>query len=350
MKKPLSKTATRFTSREAIPLYRTVNILAVLSRYALMKDIDIALLIAGSGIQATDLDDPDFLATPEQEIILMQNITQLVPDPGLGLLIGSQYHIGIFGKVGAAAINSNTLLDAIKVFFKYSEVLLTYFHFEIIIKDNLAFATMNELIDLKDIRLFVCEREFASIYRIVSDLLGEPIKLTEIRFAYPEPKHVSSYQEIFQCPLVFNAENHVVVFDKSYLYKQLPMANPLAKKSYEKECKELSLRIKRQETMSKRVVQEILYRRNKIPDFNQLARFLNTSPRTLGRRLKEEGTSYKNLVSGIRKNKAIKLLRTSSLSIQQIAEEIGYNDLPNFYRAFKRWTGKTPGDFRTKAT
>jgi len=60
------------------------------------------------------------------------------------------------------------------------------------------------------------------------------------------------------------------------------------------------------------------------------------------------GTSYKDLVSGIQKNKAITLLQKTSLSIGQIAAETGYNDLPNFYRAFKHWTGKTPGSYRAK--
>ena len=168
--------------------------------------------------------------------------------------------------------------------------------------------------------------------------------------AYPKPVYASIYQDAFQCPVFFNAENHMIVFDKSFLYKPLPLANPLARKAYEKECMELSLRLKKQEVMSQKIIQEILFRRDDTPDFEYFARYLNTSPRTLRRRLKEEGTSYKKLVSGVRKEKAIKLLKTTSLPIQQIALETGFNDLPNFYRAFKRWTGKTPGDYRMEVS
>lgn len=126
------------------------------------------------------------------------------------------------------------------------------------------------------------------------------------------------------------------------------MANPLARKTYEKECRDLYLRIKKQEKVSKRVHQEILFHRKGIPDFSQMARHLNTSPRTLRRRLAEEGTSYKDIVAGIQKNKAIKLLKNTSLSTGQIAQEMGYDDLPNLFRAFKHWTGKTPGSYRER--
>jgi AraC-like DNA-binding protein len=76
---------------------------------------------------------------------------------------------------------------------------------------------------------------------------------------------------------------------------------------------------------------------------------MNISPRTLRRRLIGEKTSYKSLVEDIRKNKAIDLLQTTTQSTQQIAAELGYSDLSNFYRAFKRWTGRNPGFYRKES-
>jgi AraC-like DNA-binding protein len=61
-----------------------------------------------------------------------------------------------------------------------------------------------------------------------------------------------------------------------------------------------------------------------------------------------KGTSYQNILSGILKKKAIHSLQTTTLPIGQIATELGYNDLANFYRAFKRWTGHNPGKYREK--
>src|SRR5690606_33775287 len=118
--------------------------------------------------------------------------------------------------------------------------------------------------------------------------IGVPVKVHEIRLAYPKPAYASYYNEFFQCPVEFNADNHMIVFDSKYLFKQLPMANPLIRKVYEKECKQLSLRIKRQETITKRIHQEIMFHEGSFPNFDQLARYMNMSPRTLNRRLTEE--------------------------------------------------------------
>jgi AraC-like DNA-binding protein len=106
----------------------------------------------------------------------------------------------------------------------------------------------------------------------------------------------------------------MIIFDRGLLSLPLPMSNPIARKTYEKECQQLCL--------------------------------LNISPRTLRRRLTEERTSYKSLVADIRKRKALDLLQTTSVSIARIAAELGYSDLSNFYRAFKRWTGKNPNMYR----
>jgi AraC-like DNA-binding protein len=348
--KTLNTYSIHLSSSETLPLYRSTRSLEAIARYLSMLGIYRDSFLAGSGIEASDLDDPDVLVTPEQEFLVLQNIVRMRPDPGLGLYIGRQFHMGILGKLGAAAINSDTFLDALKIIFQYSDLLQTYFHYDLMVKNDLVFIKLKELVDLKDTRLFMCEREFASIQRIASDLIGAPFPVSEIWFAYPKPEYVSLYQDIFQCPLVFNAESHMAIFEKKYFFQQLPLANPLARKTYEKECRQLSLRIKRQGTIAGRVHQEILFHKDSIPSFDQLAHYMNISPRTLRRRLTAEGTSYRDLASKIRKNKAITLLQTTDYPIEQIATELGYSDLANFYRAFKQWTDRTPGSYRVKNT
>jgi AraC-like DNA-binding protein len=336
------------SSSRTLPLYRSTRSLEAIARYLSMQGIERNSFLAGSGIEPSDLDDPDALVTPEQEFIVVQNILKLKPDPGLGLFIGRQFHMAILGKLGAAAINSDTLRDALAIIFQYSELLQTYFHYDVLVKNDHVCMRLKELVDLKETRLFMCEREFASVLRIASDLIGAPFPVSEVRFAYPKPEHASLYQDIFRCPLVFEAEHHMAFFDKKYLYQQLPLANPLLRKTYEKDCKELCTRIKRQGTMTRRVRQEILFHRDGVPSYDQLARYMNISLRTLRRRLSAEGKTYKDLVSEMRKSKAIHLLETTERSIEEIAGELGYSDISNFYRAFKRWTGKSPSSYRIR--
>ena len=83
---------------------RSVNSLAILARYVEKQGIDVKVLLAGSGIHPGDLNNPNIFVTPEQELAVMRKIITLVPDPKIGLIIGEQYHIGVQGKLGPAAI------------------------------------------------------------------------------------------------------------------------------------------------------------------------------------------------------------------------------------------------------
>lgn len=349
MEKAFKKDSIHLTSGRFMPMYRSVNVIAMLAHYVSLMGIDKTALLKGSGVRLRDLDDPNILVTPEQEIAVVRNVVKLVPDPRIGLIFGMHYHIGVIGKIGAAAVSSNTVLDAIKLLFQYPELLVTYLHYDITVKGDLAFIKVTELLDEKDIRCFMYEREIASVNRVASDIVGVPVRFNRMQFAYPKPAYADYYEEFFQCPIEFNTGHHLIVIDSEYLFRPLPMANPLTRKIYEEECKQMSLRIKKQETLTKRIHQEIMFHKDNFPNFDQLARYMNMSPRTLNRRLTEEGTSYRDLLSEIMKKRAVHLLRTTMTPIEQIAEELGYHDSANFYRAFKRWTGHNPGHYRKKA-
>jgi AraC-like DNA-binding protein len=67
---------------------------------------------------------------------------------------------------------------------------------------------------------------------------------------------------------------------------------------------------------------------------------------TLARRLEEEGTSFKNVVEVVRRDLACRYARNPAIPLAEVAYRVGFSDAPTFTRAFKRWTGKTPGAYR----
>ncbi|MGD0821141.1 MAG: AraC family transcriptional regulator [Desulfomonilia bacterium] len=336
-------------SRPSLPMYRSINSIDILARYAAGRGIDVEKLLAGSGIKPRDLDDSEMFVSPKQELSVMRRLAELVSDPEAGLKTGEHYHITAHGVLGNASMCCETFLDAIRLMFSFIELTLTYFSYELSVVEPLAYVTMKELIDLKDIRRFICEREFVSVLRMMSDLIGEPLMLKEARFAYPRPEYASSYRDTFKCPVFFNTDEHVFIFDSRYLSKYLPMANRLSKDKYERECRELILRMKKSGTTSEKVRQLILYQKEGIPTFQQVTRRMNVSPRTLHRRLSVEGTSYKEILAEIRKTKAIEQLTETSTPVESIAMDLGYSDVANFYHAFKSWTGTTPISYRKKS-
>jgi AraC-like DNA-binding protein len=295
-----------------------------------------------------DLDDPEIFISPWQELSVMRRLAELVSVPDAGLKTGEHYHITAHGVLGSAAMCCETFLDAIRMLLTHIELTLTYFSYELKVAEPLVYVTMKELIDLKDIRRFICEREFVSVARMMSDVIGEPLVLQEARFAYPKPGYASSYKDAFRCPVSFNADEHATVFESRYLSKRLPTANRMLRDKYEKECREMILRMKKAGTASERVRQMLLYRKEGVPTFEQVTRRMNVSPRTLHRRLSSEGTSYKEILAGYRKARAIELLTETRSPVETIASELGYSDVANFYHAFRSWTGTTPGNYRIK--
>jgi AraC-like DNA-binding protein len=331
-----------------LPSFWSINGVAVLANIMEEKGLDRATLLRGSGIHPHDLDDPDALITPEQELLVLRKIPALVKDPKIGLILGQEYHAGVQRKLGAAVLCSDTAIDAVRLIFKYAFLIPNYFQFELKVKDKNVFLRMRELIDLKDIRACVCEIEFVSVFRMCGDVLGTPVALNEMRLAYPKPAYADAYKDYFRCPVKFDAQEHMMIFDASLLYRKLPMSNPMARKTYEKECEQLSIRLKAQETITGQVRNRIMSQSEGMPSFSLLAESMNISVSTLRRRLTEEGTSYKKLVTEILRKKAIERIQATSCPMEQIAVELGYSDLANFYRAFKGWTGHNPGYFRGK--
>lgn len=333
-------------SNNRLPLYRSINSVTILADYAGKYGIDTDVLLAGSGIKQHDLNDPEMIITPKQEMTVFRKIVELIPDPKLGLHVGRNYNISANNKVAIPAMFCNTFLDFVKMMYRYIDVTLSYFRYDLTVKSNLAVLRMEELIDLGDLRRFVTERELMSVYMMSSGALGSPLLLNEIRLTYPRPEHAAYFQEVFFCPVTFNSDDYLISFDKRFLLRPLPMANALARNAYEKECRKVYLRMKDQGTTLDKIRQELMFNEEGIPSLEQLSRRLNISPRTLRRHLTAEGTSYKALVNDMRKEKALALLNTTSYSIERIAAELGYSDVPNFYHAFKSWTGRTPSEYR----
>jgi AraC-like DNA-binding protein len=87
---------------------------------------------------------------------------------------------------------------------------------------------------------------------------------------------------------------------------------------------------------------------NRWPDLESVAEQMHISPQTLRRHLREEGTSFQGLKDQLRRDMAIYHLSRAELSLQQIAEQLGFSEPSAFHRAFKKWTGLTPGAYRAQ--
>jgi AraC-like DNA-binding protein len=123
------------------------------------------------------------------------------------------------------------------------------------------------------------------------------------------------------------------------------MADPAAFREAEKICQQELAKLTAKTSTSADVRRIMLEKQHGFPSLNVTARLFHLTPRTLHRRLLDEGTSFKEILEEVRHTLAVEHLKAGHLTMGEIAYTLGYTDLANFRRAFKRWAGMPPSHY-----
>lgn len=178
-------------------------------------------------------------------------------------------------------------------------------------------------------------------------LIGQRIPLRRVDFACPAPEHRRDYRQFFGAPVNFDQPESRLAFDAAFLRRPL-IRNEAALKAFLRGAPaNILLRYRHDDGLAKRVRLRLgAAPPADWPDFEALAGEFRMSPATLRRRLAAEGQSFGAIREDLRSLLAQKLLRRPDLSIADVAAELGYSEPTAFHRAFRGWTGSTPGAFR----
>jgi len=187
------------------------------------------------------------------------------------------------------------------------------------------------------------------MYRFYSWLVGKPLPLTGLYLRGMDSGNRSEYEGLFHCPVVFGAEISGFALPRAAL--QLPVVQ--TEESLRDFLRHTPYMLVRrdppgQERSLSDQVERILtrYSSGPLPGAQQVAAELNMSPRTLHRRLTREGRSFQQLKDDFRRQIALHYLGRRELSIDAVAALMGFQDNSAFYRSFRKWTGKSPGQYR----
>jgi AraC-like DNA-binding protein len=185
----------------------------------------------------------------------------------------------------------------------------------------------------------------AVAFNILSELCGSKWKPIEVRFAHRKPEDVAPYRRFFQAPLVWNTGHYAVAFSAKWLSHSLQGSSPELLKLLQQEVDKLDLL---QEKDFLEQVRGLL--RSAIvtghSSADQVAELLSMSRRTMNRHLSAEGTNFKRVADEIRFVTAQQFLENTAMEISHIAEVLGYSNASAFTRAFHRWSGTTPANWR----
>lgn len=179
-------------------------------------------------------------------------------------------------------------------------------------------------------------------------IVGAPLVPAEVTFRHGQPADDRAYREVFRCPIQFGQPFNSILFQTSDLERPVPSANEeLAVILDEMTSKYLALRFS---SRFSRKVREVLAQQlpQGEPSKTEIARHLHMTSRTLLRRLREENTTFQELSERLREELAYEYLLKDELTIEQIAAKLGFSSSSTFSRAFVRWTGHRPSDWRSR--
>ena len=310
------------------------------------RGIDAARLLAGSGLSADALRAPTTVVTAGQELLVATNLCRELDDvSGLGLELGRRLALGDLGIWAFALISSASYGEALRVGLRYSQLTAAFVAPELDDRSAEMLVTLHDEHLPVEVRELLAERDLAATGRLLQavgiELDGAVL---ETRLSGERARVLD---ELFVGVDVRGGRaSHQLRVPVELVARPMPLADAKTWQICVREC-ELLLETRRRRTAVSAIVRARLVRTPAaMPSLSDLARELHTSPRSLRRRLEEEGTSYRALREEVATTLAVELLTTVSLTVAEVASRLGYSDATSFAHAFTRWTGVPPSAYR----
>lgn len=304
-------------------------------------------LLRDTGLDLLQIHDPSAEIDARQELRLIDNLIGLVDVPTLGFVAGRRYHFGLHGLWSYAVLNSADLGAALDIGTRYAELTYSFLRPVFAVVGDEGRLLLNPSDIPPHLVAFLVERDLQAASAVVQALTGlAALPARSARLAYPRPddaERVRCYVDLLGVEPTWEADDCWLDFDPSLLDQPVPTASPEAAAEAERACAELLTR-RRRRTGFAAEVREVLARGRVTTDQVDVAAALHVSLRTLRRRLADEGTTYRELAQETWGLLAEELL-LSGLTVEQVADRLGYGGASSFTRAFKAWKGVAPGSF-----
>lgn len=197
-------------------------------------------------------------------------------------------------------------------------------------------------------RVFAFEWLLRMIHGLAAWLVAHPLPLDEVSFPYPPPLHVADYELVFAPRHTFDAPRLEARFPVEWLALPVRRDEAALRRFLADAPASITTLYRRDRALAQRIRQDLRAALPDAPTLPALARRLFLSPRTLHRRLGEEGTSFRGIRDALRRDLAIEWLTTTTRPLGRIGADLGFADAAAFYRAFREWTGRGPRDYRNR--
>jgi len=277
---------------------------------------------------------------------LILSAIKLSRQDALGLHVGERLGITSHGMMGYAMINSASLREAIAIFEEFINTRSPLVTVSTVEEGNYLFLRFSDNFDFSSIKATYYEAVIKTVINILLQISFGELKIISIEFDYDEPDYKGIYSDFFSCPFTFSNKITTLVLSARTLDDKLKMSDPTSLQQARLLCEKELDKMGKLDTLSQKIKEFTLLSIGHFPSLQTTADRFHMSTRTLHRQLLKEGSSFKEIIENVSHNLAMEYLADSSLSIQEIGYLLGYRDTANFRRAFKRWQGCPPSEYR----
>ncbi|MBL8470635.1 MAG: AraC family transcriptional regulator [Rhodocyclaceae bacterium] len=322
----------------ATPVAFIRAIVAAYRRYG----ADPADALARARIAPALLHDAQGRVTAAQMELMSAHAMQELDDEALGWF-SRRLPWGSYGMLCRASITAPDLGVALKRWCRHHRLLTGDLLYGLDCDGSLATLALEERCELGELREFCLLTSLRYVLGYASWAVDSAIPLAQVNFPFPAPPHARVYELLFPGPVRFGAPQAAFSFDCAYLDLPLCRDEAALRAMLQRALPLTVLRYRRDRLLAQRLRQLLRAHPEEIASAELLAARLSMSARTLHRQLLEQGTSLQALKDELRCEHALHLLRRTQKPLKQIAQAVGFRNEKSFMRAFRGWTGMTPG-------
>jgi len=332
-------------------VYRVARLAGVVSALE-AEGVAPARALQRVGLSVAQLHSPETRVSLDQVIRCYRNASELSADPDFAYRTGLRFHVSTYGMFGFAILSSTNFRQAIRFAIQYRQLAVPAADISFREEGRRGIWTTTPIahpdVDAMLYR-FIVKLEFGTQTSVHRDVISPSFTPRELRVTYGAAERAPARGQTFGCPVLFDQAENALVFDSRWLDGTPELGNEQTYRELLKLCDQLMIELKLRIGLAGSVREALLINLARPMGLDAVAKRLKMAPRTLRRKLREEGTSYRKIVDELRMQVSIKYLRDTDLTIVDIASALGFSDAGNFRQAFWRWTKAAPTEFRDEA-
>lgn len=319
--------------------------------FAASKGADRRALAARSGVALDDLSDLDNRIPLSNYIALMHAGKELARDPALALHFGEANDMAEFSIVGLITLASETMAEAFAQLNRYGRLVIEFDGGP----DRFRLASERGGVWIVD-----CRQNPNDFYELTESTfarmvcgprrLGVPQAVRAVHVTHAEPSYRSEYDRVFGVPVTFESDWNAMLVDAAMINYRLQIQPRYAFGILSERAEALLKELESSKSVCGRVeslLMPVLHKGQ--ASIDAIAARMGVSRQTLYRNLKNEGMTFEKVLDTLRHKLAVSYLSGRKASVNETAYLVGFSDPASFSRAFKRWTGTSPREFKTHA-